>query len=73
MRFAIAVFAFAHSIGALSAEQGWLMTEPIRWIQTNLPETDAPLNPRQFISQSPIVQYHCVSPYAREARKNLSY
>jgi hypothetical protein len=51
MRFTTAVFAFACSIGALSAEQGWWMTEPIRWIQTNLPETDAALNPRKFVSQ----------------------
>jgi hypothetical protein len=27
------------------------MTEPIRWIQTNLPETDAALNPQKFVSQ----------------------
>jgi uncharacterized lipoprotein YddW (UPF0748 family) len=31
--------------------RGWWMTEPIRWIQTNLPETDAALNPRKFVSQ----------------------
>ena len=26
------------------------MTEPIRWLQTNLRETDAALNPKQFIA-----------------------
>jgi hypothetical protein len=28
---------------------GWWMTEPIRWLQTNLRETDAALNPEDFI------------------------
>ena len=27
-----------------SAETGWWMTEPIRWVQTNLRETDAALS-----------------------------
>ena len=31
-------------------EPGWWMVEPIRWLQTNLRETDAALNPRQFIA-----------------------
>jgi Hypothetical glycosyl hydrolase 6/TAT (twin-arginine translocation) pathway signal sequence len=30
-------------------EPGWWMTEPIRWLQTNLRETNAALNPREFI------------------------
>jgi len=33
------------------AEPGWWMREPIRWIQTNLRETDAALEPRPFIGQ----------------------
>jgi uncharacterized lipoprotein YddW (UPF0748 family) len=32
-----------------SGEPGWWMIEPIRWLQTNLRETDAALNPKQFI------------------------
>ncbi len=32
-----------------SGDPGWWMIEPIRWLQTNLRETDAALNPRQFI------------------------
>ena len=27
-----------------SAQQGWWMTEPIRWVQTNLRQTDAALD-----------------------------
>jgi Hypothetical glycosyl hydrolase 6 len=34
---------------APSAEPGWWMVEPIRWLQTNLRETDAALKPTQFI------------------------
>ncbi|HEV2485658.1 MAG TPA: hypothetical protein VGT08_09015 [Terracidiphilus sp.] len=33
-----------------SAGPGWWMTEPIRWLQTNLRETDAALDPKQFIA-----------------------
>jgi len=37
---------------AMSAgQQGWWMKEPIRWVQTNLRETDASLNPRKFVEQ----------------------
>jgi hypothetical protein len=32
-----------------SAEPGWWMVEPIRWLQTNLRETNAALKPAQFI------------------------
>jgi hypothetical protein len=32
------------------AGPGWWMTEPIRWLQTNLRETDAALAPKQFIA-----------------------
>ncbi len=36
---------------ALAAEQGWWMTEPIRWVQTNLRQTDASLDPQRLVSQ----------------------
>jgi len=36
---------------ALPAQQGWWMTQPIRWVQTNLRETDASLDARQFIGE----------------------
>src|ERR1700730_1494141 len=51
MRFPTVVFTLACSLRALSAEPGWWMIEPIRWIQTNLPETDAALNPQEFVGQ----------------------
>src|SRR5579862_7031772 len=51
-KFAAALLVLACSVGAAPAEQGWWMTEPIRWIQTNLPETDAALNPQKFVSQA---------------------
>jgi hypothetical protein len=37
--------------GTPVAEPGWWMVEPIRWVQTNLRETDAALNPKEFIAQ----------------------
>jgi hypothetical protein len=33
------------------AEQGWWMQEPIRWVQTNLRETDASLDPNRLVNQ----------------------
>ena len=36
---------------ASAAEPGWWMREPIRWVQTNLRETDAALDPRTFVDQ----------------------
>jgi Hypothetical glycosyl hydrolase 6 len=41
--------ASAAEPAASSTEPGWWMREPIRWLQTNLRETDAALNPKQFI------------------------
>ncbi len=35
----------------LSAQPGWWMTEPIRWVQTNLRETDAALDSGRLIDQ----------------------
>ncbi len=32
-------------------QQGWWMSEPIRWLQTNLRETDATLDPARFVGQ----------------------
>src|ERR1044071_4798585 len=32
-------------------QQEWWMREPIRWVQTNLRETDAALDPRKFMGQ----------------------
>src|SRR5262249_49562181 len=34
---------------------GWWMTEPIRWVQTNLRETDTALDPRRLVS--PLVDF----------------
>ena len=35
----------------LSAQPGWWMTEPIRWVQTNLRQTDAALDPARLVDQ----------------------
>ena len=35
----------------ISAYEGWWMKEPIRWVQTNLRETDAAMDPRKFIHE----------------------
>jgi Hypothetical glycosyl hydrolase 6 len=37
--------------GLLSGQKGWWMTEPIRWVQTNLRQTDAALDPNHLVSQ----------------------
>lgn len=51
-----AVFSASHPVSAFAAdpdssngEPGWWMKEPIRWLQTNLRETNAALNPKKFI------------------------
>ncbi|MDP9171864.1 MAG: hypothetical protein M3N54_14705, partial [Acidobacteriota bacterium] len=36
---------------ALTVQQGWWMTEPIRWVQTNLRQTDASLDPERLVNQ----------------------
>ncbi|MDE3198531.1 MAG: hypothetical protein KGN84_19440, partial [Acidobacteriota bacterium] len=36
---------------AVRAQQGWWMTEPIRWVQTNLRETDASLDAGRLVAQ----------------------
>jgi hypothetical protein len=41
--------AFAAAAETTTAEPGWWMTEPIRWLQTNLRETNSALDPKQFI------------------------
>lgn len=33
------------------AEEGWWMKQPIRWVQTNLRENDAALQPQKFIDE----------------------
>ncbi|HEV2274656.1 MAG TPA: hypothetical protein VGR96_10845 [Acidobacteriaceae bacterium] len=38
------------------SEPGWWLTEPIRWLQTNLRETDAALNPSKFITD--VANFH---------------
>lgn len=40
---------FASDAAPSRTEPGWWMKEPIRWLQTNLRETDAALNPKKFI------------------------
>jgi hypothetical protein len=63
---------------ACHAQQGWWMTEPIRWLQTNLADADAPQDPRRFVAQvadfdanvllMAIVEFHFVNPYMRLTR-----
>jgi hypothetical protein len=38
-------------IASASAEEGWWMREPIRWVQTNLRQTDAGLDAAQLVEQ----------------------
>src|ERR1700732_57468 len=37
--------------GLLYAQSGWWMTEPIRWVQTNLRQTDASLDAKHLVDQ----------------------
>ncbi len=38
-------------VSCLSAQQGWWMTEPSRWVQTNLRQTDAKLDAMHLVGQ----------------------
>jgi hypothetical protein len=37
--------------GQAFPQQGWWMTEPVRWVQTNLRQTDAKLDPARLVDQ----------------------
>ena len=39
---------------------GWWMTEPIRWVQTNLRETDTALDPGRLVSQLVDFRANCL-------------
>jgi hypothetical protein len=41
--------ALALCCSSMAAEPGWWMREPVRWIQTNIRETDATLDSKQLI------------------------
>src|ERR1043165_4210742 len=43
----ISVFLFP----VFSGDPGWWMKEPIRWVQTNLRETDAAMDPQKFVKE----------------------
>lgn len=49
MRLVLLVCVLAGA--AFGADDGWWMTEPVRWVQTNLRETDARLDPDRLIGQ----------------------
>jgi hypothetical protein len=38
-------------VGCAAAQEGWWMTEPIRWVQTNLRQTDAGLDAKRQVEQ----------------------
>jgi hypothetical protein len=39
------------AMSCAAAEEGWRMTDPIRWVQTNLRETDAGLNASHLVDR----------------------
>ncbi|MBZ5584901.1 MAG: hypothetical protein LAQ30_22360 [Acidobacteriia bacterium] len=47
----IPLLAVAALLGSARAEEGWWMQEPIRWVQTNLRETDAGLDAPRLMGQ----------------------
>ena len=50
MTFRLAVLV-ATTIVLTRAEEGWWMTEPVRWVQTNLREVDASLDAKRLVTQ----------------------
>jgi hypothetical protein len=44
-------FVFLVLLPVLCAEPGWWMKQPIRWVQTNLRENDAAMDPQRFVSE----------------------
>src|SRR5689334_12504225 len=50
---ASSLFALTIAVGVAAAapEQGWWMTEPLRWLQLNLRQTDAAANPRHIVDE----------------------
>ena len=51
LRIAVILFTSMSLVALASAQQGWWMQQPIRWVQTNLRETDAAMRPQQFVDQ----------------------
>src|ERR1051326_8018131 len=51
MRATLRAVAFLLFLTWARAEQGWWMTEPIRWVQTNLRQTDANLDAKHLVDQ----------------------
>jgi hypothetical protein len=45
------IIAFTLLTQPIPAQPGWWMTEPIRWVQTNLRETDAALDSKHLVNQ----------------------
>jgi Hypothetical glycosyl hydrolase 6 len=51
LRTAAILFTSMSLATLASAQEGWWMQQPIRWVQTNLRETDAAMQPKQFVDQ----------------------
>jgi hypothetical protein len=51
MKSLLAAALFLSLAPCCSAQQGWWMREPIRWVQTNLRYTDASLDPQRHIAE----------------------
>ena len=50
-RYTIVLFALACAWPLAAQEEGWWMREPIRWVQTNLRETDAAMDTRKLAEE----------------------
>src|SRR5450755_1962732 len=44
------LFIYMCSLTLLPAQEAWWMKQPIRWVQTNLRENDAAMDPKKFIA-----------------------
>src|ERR1700757_1538093 len=45
------IFLCLFLMPVLAGEPGWWMKQPIRWVQTNLRENDAAMDPQKFVSE----------------------
>ena len=51
MKYLLKIVCAMSLVSLLNAEEGWWMREPIRWVQTNLRENDAAMQPEKFVGE----------------------
>jgi hypothetical protein len=46
------LFAISLAVQAQGPRQGWWVTEPVRWLQTNVREIDATIDAKAFVAEA---------------------